>query len=337
MTSMALMLSAYSVVSALLISLSLPFYNRLPDHAGSRWYATAFILSLGYLQFCHFLHFNQVGGYFGSWHYVMALFIIAPAFFLFSRPLLRMRGNRTGSVLHALPVLGAPLLPADVAIPSAFGLGALYLLWLAHSLYSLRADREHYRLEISIMGIAFTIAVVIVAIGVGTPVLGVGPFIVSYSCAVGGIFVLLNLAYILTPGIVHDIEQAALDSYAHSTLASVDCDDAVERLTRLMERDRVYTDPDLDLGTLAERLGLHSHQLSELINSRIGKGYSRYIREQRVHAAMEQLINKPSASVLTVGLDVGFSTQSNFYEAFREITGTTPGRFRRFQLSKATE
>ena len=52
---------------------------------------------------------------------------------------------------------------------------------------------------------------------------------------------------------------------------------------------------------------------------------------------MEQLINKPAVPVLSVGLDVGFSTQSNFYEAFREITGTTPGRFRRFQLSKATE
>jgi len=331
------MLSAYSVISALLITLSLPFYNRLPDYAGSRWYATVFILSLGYLQFCHFLHFNQVGGYFASWHYVMALFFIAPAFFLFAQPLLSMRGSKVSSVLHVLPVLGSPLLPADVAIPSAFGLGALYLLWLVGSLYRLRADRERYRLEISILGIAFAIAVAIVAIGIGTPVLGEDLFIVSYSSAVGGIFVLLNLAYILTPGIVHDIEQAALDTYARSTLASVDCDAALEKLTHLMEQGRVYADPDLDLGTLAGRLGLHSHQLSELMNTRLGKGYSRYIREQRVNAAMERLINKPSASVLSVGLDVGFSTQSNFYEAFREIAGTTPGRFRKFQLGKTKE
>ena len=37
------------------------------------------------------------------------------------------------------------------------------------------------------------------------------------------------------------------------------------------------------------------------------------------------LLAEPSASVLSVGLNVGFSAQSNFYEAFREIEGMTPG------------
>ena len=37
------------------------------------------------------------------------------------------------------------------------------------------------------------------------------------------------------------------------------------------------------------------------------------------------LCAEPSASVLSVGLSVGFSSQSNFYEAFREIEGMTPG------------
>ncbi|MGE8357156.1 MAG: helix-turn-helix domain-containing protein, partial [Microvirgula sp.] len=38
---------------------------------------------------------------------------------------------------------------------------------------------------------------------------------------------------------------------------------------------------------------------------------------------------EPSASVLSVGLSVGFSSQSTFYEAFREIEGMTPGQFRK--------
>jgi AraC-like DNA-binding protein len=69
--------------------------------------------------------------------------------------------------------------------------------------------------------------------------------------------------------------------------------------------------------------------LSELINTHLGKSFSRYLREQRVEAAKLQLIDEPKATVLGIGLAVGFSSQSNFYEAFREIVGMTPGQFRK--------
>jgi AraC-like DNA-binding protein len=91
----------------------------------------------------------------------------------------------------------------------------------------------------------------------------------------------------------------------------------------------VYVDPELSLAGLAGRLGLSSHQLSELVNSRLGKGFSRYLRERRVDAAKAMLLAEPKASVLSVGLSVGFTSQSNFYEAFREIEGSTPGQYRK--------
>jgi AraC-like DNA-binding protein len=37
--------------------------------------------------------------------------------------------------------------------------------------------------------------------------------------------------------------------------------------------------------------------------------------------------------VLSVGLSVGFNSQSSFYSAFRDIAGTVPSRYR----SRATE
>jgi AraC-like DNA-binding protein len=82
---------------------------------------------------------------------------------------------------------------------------------------------------------------------------------------------------------------------------------------------------------LAERLGLSTHQLSELLNARLGKSFSRYLREHRVAAAKAMLCDEPTASVLSVGLNVGFTSQSNFYEAFREIEGMTPGQFRKLR------
>lgn len=96
-----------------------------------------------------------------------------------------------------------------------------------------------------------------------------------------------------------------------------------------MQIDQIFTEPGLGLSSLAERLGLNSHQLSELMNTRLGKSFSRYLREQRVSAAKVMLHAERSASVLSVGLSVGFTSQSNFYEAFREIEGMTPGQFRK--------
>jgi AraC-like DNA-binding protein len=96
-----------------------------------------------------------------------------------------------------------------------------------------------------------------------------------------------------------------------------------------MLKERAYEDAELSLPGLAAKLGISAHQLSELMNGRLGKGFSRYLREQRINAAKVMLLNEPSASVLSVGLSVGFSAQSNFYEAFREIEGMTPGQYRK--------
>lgn len=95
-----------------------------------------------------------------------------------------------------------------------------------------------------------------------------------------------------------------------------------------MAEDKLYQNEDLNLAMLARSLELTPHQLSELINTRFGYGFSRYVREQRVAEAQRLLERDRSASVLSIGLTTGFRSQSNFYAAFREITGESPGAFR---------
>jgi AraC-like DNA-binding protein len=75
--------------------------------------------------------------------------------------------------------------------------------------------------------------------------------------------------------------------------------------------------------------------LSELINTQFQMGFSRLVRQFRVEAAKKMLIDEPRASVLSVGLSVGFTSQSNFYVAFKEFTGVVPGQFRKQSISNA--
>jgi AraC-like DNA-binding protein len=254
---------------------------------------------------------------------------------LFSQPLLRPQAGpalRPALLWHALPILGAAGLPAERALPLAFVLGAAYLLWLARSLYELRRERARFRLEMILLGAVFVIAVGVAGLGLVQAQLPDKLFFTLYAISIGLAFVLVQTTLGLRPQLSTEVCETAQAAYVSSTLGNVDCAAALVRLQELMRNDRVYVDAALSLPGLAERLGLSAHQLSELINARLGKGFSRYLREQRIAAAKAMLCAEPSASVLAVGLSVGFSAQSNFYEAFREIEGMTPGQYRKLKL-----
>ena len=178
-------------------------------------------------------------------------------------------------------------------------------------------------------------AVVTLALAAAVP-LGAGRiFVLGYGSAIGlGLW--LALAVLLR---VPDLAERARDTvratYAVTTLAKIDRAAVLARLNALMETQRRYTDPSLDLAGLASAVGLAPHQLSELINTELGVTMSRYLRGVRVAAAQRMLREEPAASVLSVGMAVGFSSQSNFYTAFRDIAGEVPGRYRERVLGEA--
>lgn len=334
MTALALLFAGYSFFSALALAGS---HFRGEVYRGRRLQQGAGLLllaALAGLQLAHFAWLYAGLPWIADAAYRIALFAVAPAFFLFSTPLL-CPGDPPPSppalLAHAAPLAAAPLLPAGLALPAAFVVGAGYLLWLARNLYALRHQRSGFAREMALLGAAFVIAVGVSLLGLMQATLPAPLFYSLYAIAIGLAFLLVQTALGLRPQLEAEVGEAAqaAAAYAHSTLRNIDCDALLDRLAALMRDERCYVDPELDLARLAARLGLSPHQLSEFINTRLGRGFSRYLREQRVAAARAMLLAEPSASVLAVGLNVGFTSQSNFYEAFREIEGTTPGQFRK--------
>jgi len=338
MHSVTVLLIGYSVFSALVIALT-QFRpgayreQRLPQLMG-----IGLLLTLAALQVFHFV-FLQFGiPAIHSPAYRMLLFAVAPGFHLFSNPLLHAQESiRRHQAFHFVPVLVAPLLPFAGALPLSFAVGACYLGWLANSIYALRAQRSRFRTELTILAVVFVIAVVVFLLGMSLPWLGEERFVVLYAAAIGCAFVLVSLALGLAPQLSTEVAEVARETYAVSTLTHVDRLAAVARLESLLQQDRLYERADLDLSTLASQVGLSGHQLSELINTQLCKSFPRYLREYRVEAAKRMLLEEPGASVLSVGMSVGFTSQSNFYDAFREITGTTPGKFRNMNSPSAPE
>lgn len=332
----AILLTGFSLFGGVTIAFGFSASEFYKEHMRARVYGVMFLVALGGLQFGHFLVLYTGLVVVQSSVYLALLFTVAPLFYLFSEPVLKGRDETLWrQLLHFIPAVFSPLLTAEIAFPLAFTLGALYLIKLAQNVYRLRQKRDRFALEIVLLGVVFLIAVLVLGLVVFLPALTGTLFYALYSIAIGLGFLLASIALAVAPKLPVKVAEIARETYAVSTLENVDCDALIARLDHIMVQQKLSQHSALTLNQVATQLTISSHQLSELLNQRMGKNFARYVRECRIDAAKSMLLETPSASVLSVGMSVGFSSQSAFYDAFHEIEGTTPAKHRKLaKLSK---
>lgn len=83
---------------------------------------------------------------------------------------------------------------------------------------------------------------------------------------------------------------------------------------------------------LASLCKLSPRQFSRAFRASRGCSISDYLAQARIESAKRKLFTKDSLAQIAIAL--GYSSQSSFSTAFRQRTGTTPGRFRN-QISAA--
>ncbi len=123
------------------------------------------------------------------------------------------------------------------------------------------------------------------------------------------------------------------EKYKTSALLPETVEQVLPRLTRLMEEEKLYLDPDLTLKKLSERLHVHYNHLSQIINEHLGKSFNDYINAFRIEEAKQRLADPGEArkTVLEIAYDTGFYSKSVFNTAFKKFTGKTPSQFRKEQ------
>jgi len=103
-----------------------------------------------------------------------------------------------------------------------------------------------------------------------------------------------------------------------------------EKLTKCMELDKPYLEPSLSLLDLSGMLDVSPQVLSQVINSQAGQTFYQYINYLRVESA-KHLLSLPTThgqSMLQIGEDAGFNSQSTFYNHFRKLVGMSPKQYR---------
>lgn len=117
---------------------------------------------------------------------------------------------------------------------------------------------------------------------------------------------------------------------AKSDSSETNTDPRLEELVILMKKEKLYLDPELNIGDLANKLGIHAHQLSKLINAQLNKNFFEFINEYRVDE-FKKLATDPKnkhISILGLAMDAGFNSKATFNRIFKNDTGLTPSDFR---------
>lgn len=228
----------------------------------------------------------------------------------------------------------ASLLADPAHSPLAFPLTLASLHITAYAVFIVRVviadidigrSRREFRF---IMVVAIAIILVIAMLLGGFLIRMPGVYIAGSVLNVG-IHILLYMGIRVYPEFFSALKREIRKKhYEKSMLARLDTGVIADRLMEMMREEKLYRDSEISLASVAERMKLSPHQLSQLLNERMQTGFWDFVNRFRVEEAGELLRKTPDVSVISVCYRVGFNTKSSFNAAFKKMTGATPREFK---------
>jgi AraC-like DNA-binding protein len=113
--------------------------------------------------------------------------------------------------------------------------------------------------------------------------------------------------------------------------ADVDDIAIMDAIRQLVEKEKIYRDPELTSDTLSKKLSVSRNAISKAINSTQHKNFNSFINEYRIRESI-RLMTDPANDTFTIDAiasDSGFNSRETFYRAFKAQTGITPFQFRK--------
>lgn len=114
---------------------------------------------------------------------------------------------------------------------------------------------------------------------------------------------------------------------AGPSLKDSDMEELKERLCNVLEREKLYLNPDIRVGDLAERLYTNKSYLAQTIKIKMNKNFCQLIHFYRVREAMRIYAQNPDLTITQLCRRVGFNSMTTFNTAFGRNTGFTPAEW----------
>ncbi|TGK79133.1 AraC family transcriptional regulator [Leptospira noumeaensis] len=122
--------------------------------------------------------------------------------------------------------------------------------------------------------------------------------------------------------------ETRLARYQESRVKGIDVSQILQRLEDLMNLNQLYLNDSLTLASLAKHLDLNSHQLSEILNTKLGITFRNYVNGFRLSEAARLLKERPETPIINIIYTSGFNSKSSFHKLFLDRYGVSPQVYR---------
>ena len=164
----------------------------------------------------------------------------------------------------------------------------------------------------------------------GVSVIWLAYFTASYTSYIMGAISFSFALYLSLLLVFHHRKKSNSDKkkkYANNKIPQQEADELLDKVSRLLEKEALYKNPNLTLPQLAKELNIRPHLLSQLLNDNLNKSFSHFINEFRVKEAIELLKSDRNLKMEVIAEMCGFNSNSTFYAAFKKVTKTTPAKY----------
>jgi AraC-like DNA-binding protein len=96
------------------------------------------------------------------------------------------------------------------------------------------------------------------------------------------------------------------------------------------------TDPELDLDSVAARIGVNRDKINEVLKTELGMTFTSYLNKLRLTEAARLLAEKNGKPIADIAHAVGYANVSYFNKLFKQEYGCTPGTWRSHAAEAAT-
>jgi AraC-like DNA-binding protein len=117
-----------------------------------------------------------------------------------------------------------------------------------------------------------------------------------------------------------------LDSFSDQEIAALK-----QRLTHLLDNEKVYLNEELSLTELSDKLGVSNKKLSELLNQHLHTSFYTLINDYRINEVKRRLDagDAEKYTVVSIAYDSGFQSKASFYRIFKQKEGISPSDYRK--------
>ena len=158
----------------------------------------------------------------------------------------------------------------------------------------------------------------------------------------GIIYLILTLSLLQFPNVLYGLSPKKIKKESQEAATEVETKPAktykkkvkyigtpLERITQYLEVEKPYLSRDFSVFSMAVAIGLAETQINNCIKNEMKTSFVKLRTQLRVNYALSLLENKSNdrITIEAIGEQSGFKTRSNFYAAFKEVTGLTPTEF----------